>query len=87
VVPSRSSLQAVVPANRPISGADRVLAKHRALARRESWYGHADIASIILFTVGWGLGLIGNRCQIKGLVAEQKYPACSALNEAPHSPW
>jgi len=30
VVPSRSSLQAVVSANRPISGADRVLAKPRA---------------------------------------------------------
>src|SRR5258705_13070390 len=28
VVPSGSSLQAVAPANRPISGADRVLAKH-----------------------------------------------------------
>src|SRR5713101_7913194 len=33
VVPSASSLQAVVLANRTISGADRVLAKHRVISR------------------------------------------------------
>ena len=44
----------------------------RALARRESWYGYANIASVILFTLGWGLGLAGNLYQIKGLAAGEE---------------
>lgn len=44
----------------------------RVLARRESWYSYANAASIILFTIGWGLGLLGSLYEIKGLAGEQK---------------